>query len=293
MSWCSGLEAICRERESLAPYTWYRLGGPARWLVTPPDEAALVAVLRRCRASDVPHRVLGLGANLLVRDEGVDAAVIRLAGPAWERVALDGEVVVAGAGVDFTKLVRRTIDSGLAGFENLAGIPGTVGGVVRMNAGGKHGSLAPLVQEVRLVRSDGAVELRSAADMGFEYRRCAIGDAVVAGATFRLRHDDQGALIERFRRIWLEKHASQPPVSARTCGCIFKNPPGHSAGALIDRAGLKGRRLGAAEVSPQHANFIVAHDGATARDVLELARLVQREVGAHAGVELNFEVEIW
>jgi UDP-N-acetylmuramate dehydrogenase len=293
MSWYRGFEPICQPDASLSDHTWYRLGGPARWFFRPRQQEETVALLARCRAAEVAWRVLGRGANVLVRDEGFDGAVIHLAGPQLESVQYDGEQVLVGAAADFPKLVRDTLEHGLLGLENLAGIPGTLGGVIRMNAGGKYGEIGQFVRHVRVVERDGAVAVRPALRVGFGYRRTDLDGCVVLGATLSLREGDRQAGLARHREIWNEKYATQPPVGVRSAGCIFKNPPGHKAGLLLDQAGLKGRRVGGAEISARHANFIVAYEGARASDVLELIALARDRVWNHSGVELEMEIEVW
>jgi UDP-N-acetylmuramate dehydrogenase len=293
MHWYSGLEAICQPEAPLAPHTWYGLGGPARWLLSPRSEEELATVLRRCTEHRVPWHVLGKGANVLVRDEGFAGAVIKLSEPAWEVTRFDDPRVHAAAGVDFPRLVRQTIARGLLGLEALAGIPGTVGGAVRMNAGGKHGYLAQFVTSASLMTPAGDVQVRSNSELGFGYRSTRLDGAIVLEATLVLTPGDVSAAMERFREIWNEKYATQPPVSAKSAGCIFKNPPGHAAGRLVDEAGLKGVRRGQAEISPRHANFIMAYPGARAADVLDLIALAQQRVRARTGIELEPEVDIW
>ncbi|MCK6484858.1 MAG: UDP-N-acetylmuramate dehydrogenase [Phycisphaerae bacterium] len=291
MNWFDDFSDIVRADVPLAPFTWYRLGGPARWLVEPRDERQLAAVLRRCRDAGVETRMLGKGANLLVSDEGVDAAVIRLSGPAFEDVAYEGRRVVAGAGADLVQLVKATAHRGLAGLEGLAGIPATVGGAVRMNCGGKYGEIGERVRSVRVVTRDG--ELFDRTDVRFEYRRTDLnGDCVVA-ATLELTPADPAATYALYRAVYDEKTAAQPRLGERSAGCVFKNPSCGKAGQLIDECGLKGAQRGGAIVSPRHANFIVAQNGATARDVLELIRHVQRTVADRRGVMLELEVEVW
>jgi UDP-N-acetylmuramate dehydrogenase len=304
MTWSSGLEAICQADVPLRERTWYGLGGAARWFLTPRDEDELATVLRRCSEHGIRWRVLGRGANVLIRDHGFDGAVIHLAGPAWETVRYEPPTVPAdsgverclvhaAAGVDFPRLVRDTIERGLVGLENLAGIPGTVGGAVRMNAGGRHGCLAQYLREARLAAPDGQVRVCPLAELDFGYRSSSVEGCIVTAATFELATGDRAAALERFRRIWNDKYAAQPPLSARSAGCVFKNPPGQPAGKLIDQAGLKGRRCGGAEISSRHANFILAHPGATAQDVLDLITLARERVRDTAGVELELEVEVW
>lgn len=293
MTWYSGLEEICRPDVPLRDFTWYKLGGPARWFCTPQNESQLVDILARCRRSGIPWRVLGMGANILVRDQGYDGAVIYLQSPEFQHVAYDGNLVSVGAGADFTKLVRKSCNMGLAGLEALAGIPGTLGGIIRMNAGGRYGEVAQFVREVRVVNPQGELVVLPKDQVNFSYRHTALDGCIVVGATLSLGTGDPAELTARYREIWNNKYATQPPVSERSAGCIFKNPPGQSAGALVDQAGLKGARRGGAEISTKHANFIVADEGATAQDVLDLVKLAQERVYQSAGIELKLEVELW
>jgi len=293
MSCFADFAEICQADVPLAPLTWYRLGGPARWLLTPRTEAELAAVVRRCRENHIAGRVLGHGANVLVRDQGFDGAVIRLVGPAWEEVRWDDTLVIAAAGVDFPRLVKQSVERGLSGLENLAGIPGTVGGLIRMNAGGKYGTIGQYTRAVRLLQPDGQIVTRGAAEVGFDYRHTDLGDSIVLEASFALRHDDRDATLQRYQTIWKEKAATQAALGERSAGCIFKNPPGDYAGRLLDAADLKECRIGGAEISPKHANFIVAHDGATAHNVIDLIDLARERVRQNAGIDLELEVEIW
>ncbi len=293
MNCFAGFESICRPDISLADYTWYRLGGPARWFAQPRDEAELAAVLQHCRDEGLPWRVLGRGANLLVRDAGVDGVVIQLAGEHFGSVTIDGESVSAGAATDFPKLIRKTIASGLVGLEALAGIPGSFGGIVRMNAGGKYGEIGSFVREVRVLRSDGELATLVREEVDFRYRKTKLAGCVVLGARLALQSGDSETALARHRDVWNEKSAAQPAVSERSCGCIFKNPPGASAGKLIDESGLKGQRVGGAEISTRHANFIVAREGTCAQHVLDLIALVKDRVRERTGVELELEVEVW
>jgi UDP-N-acetylmuramate dehydrogenase len=293
MSWCSGLEEICQTDVPLREHTWYGLGGPARWFVLPRNEEQLAAVVRRLKEFEVPWRVLGRGANVLVRDQGFDGAVIKLSGDQWERTLLVGHEVQAAAGVDITKLVRMTVDRGLSGLECLAGIPGSLGGIIRMNAGGRYGCVADVVREVRVMLRDGAIETRPQAACGFAYRDSALRDGIVLAASLVLAPGDPARLLGRFREIWASKSGEQPAVAARSAGCLFKNPPGAAAGRLIDEAGLKGHRCGGAEISRRHANFVVAHPGAAAQDVIDLISIARERVLEGTGIELQLEVEIW
>ena len=295
MNCFAGFEEICQPDAPLAELTWYRIGGPARWLLTPRNEDELAAVLARCRQQGVPWRMLGCGANLLVRDSGVDAAVIRLIGPVWEEVRWDvAPHVYAAAGADFPGLVNQCVERGLGGLENLAGIPGTVGGAIRMNAGGRYGEIGRYVHDVRIMDADGQISTRGASEVGFGYRRTALEGCIILGAALALEHAEPAALRQRFQTIWRERRATQPGVGGRTAGCVFKNPaPDRPAGWLLDRCGLKGLRRGAAEISQKHANFIIARDGATSQNVIDLMEHARECVRQSYGIELEPEIEIW
>ena len=289
----AGLDAFVRENHPLRRHTWYRIGGPARFYVTPRDVEELAEATRCCVEHDVATYVLGLGANLLVRDEGVDGAVFRLDAPAFETVDIDGDLVHVGAGVDLQKLIVQTVRGGLAGIEVLAGIPGTIGGAIRMNAGGKFGDLGPFVDSVTTMDAGGTVTRRTRDEIVFGYRSSNVTDRFILGATLRLERDDPDALLARCKEVWMYKRNTQP-LNSRNSGCIFRNPGGgKSAGALIDQAGLKGFAIGRAEVSEKHANFIIAQPECPSDDVFRLIKLVQERVHAHSGVALETEVKIW
>lgn len=288
------LPEFCRPDVPLAPMTWFRLGGPAEWLVEPRNEEELGVVLHRCRETGTPARVLGLGANLLVGDEGVRGAVIRLSHPHFQRIDVQGDTIVTGGGAHLTRLVRTAVNAGLGGLEVLAGIPGTVGGGVRMNCGGRYGALASSLERATVVKSNGTIVQRTRDDLKFRYRHAELGDDLVVSATFKLTPVATNPLQERFRDIWLYKSQVQPPLEVCSAGCIFKNPAeGVSAGKLIEDLGMKGRRVGGAEVSPIHANFIVTRPGAKSADVLRLIDEIEETVHHWAGVRLQREVQIW
>lgn len=276
----------------LADLTWFRLGGPAEHVIHPAAAEDLGGILRRALDCGVAVKMLGGGANVLVRDDGFDGLVIRLDDGPFQQVTLDGERVHAGAGANLVRLARLCCRLGLSGFEPLAGIPGTVGGAVRMNAGGRHGDISDTVETVDLVDDAGRLRRLAKAELGFAYRRTALDGAVVTGATFRLRQTGPDEVRARFREIWRAKRRSQP-LGGRSAGCVFANPPGDSAGRLIDLAGLKGIRCGGARVSPVHANFIVAERGATAADVLRLIDRIRQTVHGRFGIELELEIDIW
>ena len=272
--------------------TSYRVGGPADRLFRPETEEQLAAMTARARSDGVEVRVLGGGSNVLVRDEGVGGVVVRLDGPAFGDARIEGSRVTVGVGAKLMVLCRRLSERGLSGLEGLAGIPGSVGGAIRMNAGGREGSFGDVVREIRVLCADGSIETWSRDQVGFGYRCSAIGDRIALSAVLELEQKDPAGVSDCFRANLAAKNASQP-TNQRTAGCVFKNPEGASAGALIDKAGLKGVRCGQASVSRLHANFIVTHPGARASDVLDLIDRIRGSVHKTLGVELGLEIEIW
>lgn len=269
-----------RSEVPLGPFTTMKVGGPAEYFVEPRDEDELARVLKVARECEVPVRVLGSGANLLVRDEGVRGAVIRLT--RFTR----REGLHVQAGYNLTKLVKETVAEGLAGLEVVAGVPASVGGAVRMNAGGRHGETSDSIRYVDIVTPEGERRRLAKSELGFRYRGNDLGANIVVGAGFTLRPDD--GVRERYDAILGDKKKSQP-LGTHNAGCMFKNPPGGSAGRIIDQCGLKGERVGGAHVSRKHANFIVNDGNATASDVLALVEVIR----GRAPVPLELEVLVW
>ena len=290
----------------LAPFTWYKIGGPAKYFVRPRALDELQEAVRRCVDAGIAIYVLGLGANLLISDRGIDGAVFRLSDACWQNVSFAETTLTVGAGADMQKLVLRSVREGLAGIESLAGIPGTIGGGIRMNAGGKFGDIGASIQSVTVMDSQGTVFERTKQDLVFDYRRTNIAAPFILGATLELEREDPTTLMKRTKEIWMYKRNTQP-LNSKNSGCMFKNPRDQSgtlsagtlsagtlsAGALIDQAGLKGLRVGGAEVSAKHANFIVAHPGTTSDDVLKLVKIIQDRVLEKHQIALESEVRIW
>ncbi|HMD60861.1 MAG TPA: UDP-N-acetylmuramate dehydrogenase, partial [Opitutaceae bacterium] len=280
--------------ESLAPRTTLRVGGAARLYAEPATEDDLRVLLVEARKYAVPVLMLGRGSNLLVPDEGVDALVVALSHESWSgfEILPDGRVR-AGAGLRLKNLCGLAAAAGFAGLEFLEGIPGCVGGALRMNAGAMGGWIFDVVDEVRLMSADGVVSTLPRSSMKVDYRHCAdLRDSIALGAILRpVSGSDAGAVgrqIDDFRR---RRHESQPREPS--AGCMFKNPPGASAGRLIEESGLKGTRVGGAEVSSVHANFVVNRGNATSADVLELVRRVRAGVRKAKGVDLEPEVLLY
>ena len=288
----AGLEKIVSRDHPLASETWLRIGGPAAYFVQPTTVEELQEVVRRCRDNDVPLHVLGRGANLLVDDAGVKGAVLRLAGEEFSAVRTVETGICAGAAADMGRLVLRCVREGRSGLECLTGIPGSLGGCVKMNAGGAFGDIGSAIESVDVLSRDGEIFTRYRGDLAFAYRSTNISAPVILSAEFRLTEDDPHRILKQVKQIWIYKKNTQP-LGNRNAGCIFKNPRGLSAGALIDRAGLKNKTVGGARVSDKHANFILVDRGTRASDVLKLINTIRETVYKKSEVYLELELEVW
>jgi len=287
-----GLDAIVRTDVPLAPYTWLGIGGPASFLIEPRNLEELTEVVKRCRENEIPIYALGGGANVLVDDAGVKGAVIRFGAGEFSEVRPSERGLVAGAGADMSRLVLRCVREGRSGLEGLTGIPGTVGGCVKMNAGGAFGDIGNTIESVEVMTEGGEIFTRHRGDLAFAYRSTNITSKFILGAEFRLVPDDPHRILKQVKQIWIYKKNTQP-LGRGNAGCIFKNPRGLSAGALIDKAGLKERRVGGAHVSAKHGNFILADKGTKASDVLKLINVIREEVYRKFEVYLELEIEVW
>ena len=292
MSLLDDFSDILQHDKPLAPLTWMNLGGPAQFFLEPRDQAELQRVVVCCHENSIPVHVLGGGSNLLIRAEGVSGAVIRLANASFAELTVDGTTLRAGSGALLSQAISISVRAGLAGLEVLAGIPGTVGGALKGNAGGRAGEISETARSVTTMTAKGEIVTRSGDDLSFAYRSSNIAEPFILEGTFQLHPDDPDDITTRMRKLWIMKKATQP-LSDQSAGCIFKNPRGQSAGALIDQAGLKGTRLGGAEISDRHANFVVTHDGCKSDDVLRLIDLVRSKIAEQFGVELELEIQVW
>ncbi len=291
--------------------TWYGVGGKADVLAHPAGIAQLSALAAKCYENEIPTYVLGSGANLLVKDGGVSGIVIKLDDPAFDQITVDGTKLTAGPGVDLFKLVLECAKMGLAGLAHVAGIPASVGGAVRMNCGGAYGDIGSTVYKVHVMAENGQAYCRDRDDLVFGYRTTNIVAPYILDVEFDMDEADPQEIARRVKEIFLYKKTTQP-MAENSAGCAFKNPnvpvPGYvpdeedgppppmkreSAGKLIDEAGLKGYRIGGAEVSQRHANFIFTHPGAKAADVIALMDHIQQTVIDHSGIALKREVVIW
>jgi UDP-N-acetylmuramate dehydrogenase len=296
LSWRDHLPAV-RGRllfdEPLAPFTWFRVGGPADVLFLPADDADLTDFLLAL-PDEVPRMVLGVGSNVIVRDKGIEGVVIRLAGRLFAGIEIDaGESkVIAGPGALDAAVARAAAKAGVAGLEFYAGVPGAIGGALTMNAGCYGAETKDVLQVAWGVDRTGEQRVWEVADLGYGYRRSAVPEHAMIwlGAVFKGRPDDPTAIQARMSEITVRREATQP-IREKTGGSTFRNPPDHSAWKLIDEAGWRGRPFGGAMFSPLHANFMINTGDANAADLEGLGEAVRADVAAKTGVMLEWEIK--
>ena len=280
-----------RLNEPLARRTTLRVGGPADLFVEPASESDLTAVLLFCAQNSLPFFVLGRGSNVLVRDGGFRGVVVSLSHSSFSNIQCRGTSLECGAGARLKAVAQEAKKHSLGGFEFLEGIPGTVGGALRMNAGAMGGSTFEIVRSVRLMLADGSIRECVPADLQVSYRCCeTLRNAIALSARFEGQAADRAQIEKRMASFSNKRWSSQP--AAPSAGCMFKNPLTIPAGRLIEELGLKGVRLGGAMVSLEHGNFLVNDGTATARDVLNLIQLVRERARAGRDIDLEMEVEI-
>jgi UDP-N-acetylmuramate dehydrogenase len=285
-----GLRGSVGVNEPLAPYTWFRVGGPAQILFMPADEADLAYFLSRL-PREIPVTTIGLGSNLIVRDGGVAGVVIRLSARGFGDIAIaDGCRVRVGAAVPDVKAARAAAEAGIDGLAFFRGIPGAIGGALRMNAGAHGGETKDTLIEARGVDRDGAIRVFSNVDMGYSYRHSLAPESVIfTQALFQGRPGDPAAILAEMGRITAAREASQP-IREKTGGSTFKNPEGAKAWQLIDAAGCRGLVVGDAQVSEMHCNFLINRGAASAADIENLGETVRRRVREASGVDLHWEI---
>jgi UDP-N-acetylmuramate dehydrogenase len=297
----SDIDADVHFDANIGAMTYFTIGGNVDALVKPHSIEALSLLLQKCHNASIPFRVLGKGANLLIDDIGVDGVVVKLDHGCFTTCTFNREdssgTMQSMSGADLSKTVMETARNGLHGLQAMAGIPASIGGAIRMNAGGKYGSISDTLSTITTLTTSGEIVTHQASDLGFEYRKSNISDPIILSATFQLIPDDPIKIREGVKEIFAWKKARQP-LADTSAGCAFKNPIDEegqhiSAGELIDDAGLKGFTIGGAQVSMQHANFITTTENGTAKDVLVLMNEIRKRVLDHSGIELQKEVVVW
>ena len=296
MSWKDRLPAVRGKLlfdEPLAPFTWFRVGGPADVLFLPADGQDLADFLQTL-PGEIPRMVLGVGSNVIIRDGGIEGVVIRLAGRAFGEVRIEAATsrVIAGAGALDAAVARAAAKAGIAGLEFYAGIPGTVGGALTMNAGCYGSETKDVLISANGVEWAGALRTWAVEDLGYGYRKSAVPENAMIWeqGVFQGRADDPAAVEARIAEITQRREMTQP-IREKTGGSTFKNPPGLSAWRLVDEAGWRGKPLGGAMFSPLHANFMINVGGACAADLEDLGEAVRADVAARLGIELEWEIK--
>lgn len=276
--------------ESLAPLTWFRVGGPAQILFTPADEDDLAYFLSRL-ASDIPVAMIGVGSNLIVRDGGVEGVVIRLSPRGFGATVVNGDSVTAGTAALDKRVAEAAAAANISGLEFYFGIPGTIGGALRMNAGANGGETKDVLVAATGIGRDGTKYTFDNAAMAFVYRNSGVDPQVIfTSATFRGSIAEPSAIRARMDEVQAHRETAQP-IREKTGGSTFKNPPGHSAWKLVDAAGCRGLRLGGAMVSELHCNFLINTGDATATDIESLGDTVREKVLAQSGIDLHWEIK--
>ena len=283
--------SVVRCQEPLAKKTTLRVGGPADFFVETSSEADLALVLQFCVEKNLPMFVLGRGSNLLIEDAGIRGVVVSVSHPNFSTLEVRGEAVHCGAGVKLKAIAVEARRHGLSGLEFLEGIPGNLGGALRMNAGAMGSAMFNVVEKIRVMDTSGTVKEIGRQEIRAEYRSCPLlQDHIALSAVLKGQPDSSAAVAERMKNYSAKRWESQPKEPS--AGCIFKNPPNIPAGKLIEELGLKGTSVGGARVSEIHGNFIVNDGSATAQNVLDLIQLIKDRARTERGLELRTEVEI-
>jgi UDP-N-acetylmuramate dehydrogenase len=276
--------------QSLAELTWFRVGGPAQMLFTPADEDDLAYFLAHLPA-ELPVTIVGVGSNLIVRDGGLPGAVIRLSPRGFGDISAQGDIVAAGAAALDKRVAETAAAAGLAGLEFFFGIPGTIGGALRMNAGANGAETKDVLVEAVGIGRDGGKRIFGNAEMKFVYRHSGVDPSMIfTSARFQGRPSPSEAIRLRMNEVQAHREAAQP-IREKTGGSTFKNPPDHSAWKLIDAAGCRGLRVGGAQVSEMHCNFLINTGEATAADIETLGETVRTRVKENCGIELQWEIK--
>lgn len=281
-----------KTEEPMKNHTTFRVGGPASWYVIPKDETALAAVISLCRAEDVPYYIIGNGSNLLVSDLGYEGVIVSMS-EAWNYCRTEGSRITAGAGTLLSRIAKAALTESLTGFEFAAGIPGTLGGAVVMNAGAYGSEMKSVLESVRVLDREGKIRTLSLEELDLGYRKsCILSNGyIVLEAVLWLEAGDKESIKARMDELAKQRREKQP-LEYPSAGSTFKRPEGYFAGKLIQDAGLRGFRSGGAQVSEKHCGFVINRDHATAADVVNLCRDVQRKVKDDFGVDLEMEVKM-
>lgn len=292
MIWWKRLKGKVKVREPLYKHTTFKIGGPASLFIEPRDIADLKVLIKEAKRDRIPLRVIGAGSNILAADDGIKAAAVHLKSPYFSGCSSENGILEAGAGCVLSRVIAESQSKGFSGLEFLAGIPGTIGGAVAMNAGAWGSNIGKKLRDVTVMDYHGTVNTLKRSEIKFHYRSCSLENSIILSVRFSLRKDNPSAIARRIAGYRKARKASQD-LSAPSAGCVFKNPDGESAGRLIDLCGLKGKKIGGALVSSKHANFIINKKNASAGDVISLMGLLKESVQDKFKINLEPEIKIW
>lgn len=292
MNWLISLKGKVRFKEPLKKYTTFEIGGPAKFFVEPHDFADLKLAVTSAKKYKIPIFLLGAGSNILVSDDGVDGMIIRLSSPIFKEISNHKNSLVVGSGLSLRQLVREASNQSLSGVEFLAGIPGTVGGALAMNAGAWGKNISDLVEKIKVMDYNGNIKILSKKEIKFEYRKSSLEKYIILNARIKLYKKNKKEIRDDMKRYLFYRINTQDN-SFPNAGCIFKNPPDEVAARLIDSCSLKGKSQGGAFVSLRHANFILNQKNAKASDVLKLMDLIKKSVKQKFNISLEPEIKIW
>jgi UDP-N-acetylmuramate dehydrogenase len=292
MSLANQFPDFVRAQVPLAPLTTLGVGGPAEFLAQPRSVMELTALLQAAAERQSPVRILGIGSNVLIADEGVSGVIVRLCEPDFTRVEVEPPRVRAGSGTLLMTLIRESASRGLAGLETLVGITATVGGALRVNAGDRSGEIGQYARRVLVLDRQFQAVWREHDELKFGEKSSNLDDPVILSAEFELDTDSREAIVKRLRKAWILRQSRQPYLHESSAR-LFRDPKGMTATAVIDRAGLTQTKVGAARLSERNPNYVVTSTGATARDVLRLIDLVRSKVRESSGIELELDLQIW
>lgn len=292
MDLAEGLEHIVRRNEPLAAYSWFRLGGSADYFAEPTNVEELTELVRRCRAAEMPVRLLGGGSNLLVVSDLVSGLVVHLAAPAFGTIEHQASELVAGGGAKLGHVIAHAAREGLGGIETLIGIPGTVGGALRGNAGCPGNDIGQWTREVTVLTRDGELQTRGETELRFGYRESSLDDLAILSAKFQLEPRDVSEITRRMQKTWIVKRAKEP-TGEFGHGRVFGDPHGMTATDLIEQAGLRNSEEGGARLCERNPNFIEVTSDATVHQIMKLIERIQREVNEQLNVELKLQLDVW
>ena len=288
----SSFGGVVRENQTLAPFTWLQIGGPTSYLVEPNDEAQLMAVVRSCALMRIPMRVLGGGSNLLIRESGFDGATFNLTSPAFGQIRRTENAVICGAGAKLSHLIAFSVGAGLGGLEHLIGIPGSVGGALRCNAGTDEGDIGHVVHSAKLLTKEGNVVEVKGTGLAFSHRVSSLDELVILEATFFLEPSEIRGLTKREQTFWIVKRSKQPSFPERAA-IAFIDPDGYKASELLHQSGFNGTVEGSVRISSSYPNYLITSDGASSSQVLTLLERVREGVQDRTGVQLQSHLQIW